>query len=196
MKSIINVGWLIASNWIRANRLWLVIGAFAVSVGGTAYFVNQYKEGQAAQRELKAERLYLEEYKRQQDAYNQKLKELTEAALKRQQELAAINTANEKRYHEANRRADAIRRKYDRLVADGFRLRDPKAPATNEGTRSAQGSSSTTTDSSNRSTSGGELSREATQFLLNFANDADRVVEQLKAAQDYAKQLHGLCSKQ
>lgn len=196
MKSIINVGWLIASNWIRANRLWLIIGAFIASVGGTAYFVNQYKEGQAAQRELKAERLYLEEYKRQQDAYNQKLKELTEAALKRQQELAAINTANEKRYHEANRRADAIRRKYDRLVADGFRLRDPKATTSNEGTRSTQGSSSTTTDSSNRSTSGGELSREATQFLLNFANDADRVVEQLKAAQDYAKQLHGLCSKQ
>lgn len=196
MKSIINVGWLIASNWIRANRLWLIIGAVVTSVGGTAYFVNQYKDGQAAQRELKAERLYLEEYKRQQDAYNQKLKELTEAALKRQQELAAINTANEKRYHEANRRADAIRRKYDRLVADGFRLRDPKAPATNEGTRSAQSSSSTTADSSNRSTSGGELSREATQFLLNFANDADRVVEQLKAAQDYAKQLHGLCSKQ
>lgn len=196
MKSIINVGWLFASNWIRANRLWLVIGAFVASVGGTAYFVNQYKEGQAAQRELKAERLYLEEYKRQQDAYNQKLKELTEAALKRQQELAAINTANEKRYHEANRRADSIRRKYDRLVADGFRLRDPKATTSNEGTRSTQGSSSTTTDSSNRSTSGGELSREATQFLLNFANDADRVVEQLKAAQDYAKQLHGLCSKQ
>lgn len=196
MKSIINVGWLIASNWIRANRLWLIIGAFFASVGGAAYFVNQYKDGQAAQRELKAERLYLEEYKRQQDAYNQKLKELTEAALKRQQELAAINTANEKRYHEANRRADAIRRKYDRLVADGFRLRDPKAPSTNEGTRSTQGSSPTTTDSSNRSTSGGELSREATQFLLNFANDADRVVEQLKAAQDYAKQLHGLCSKQ
>lgn len=195
MKSIINVGWLIASNWIRANRLWLVIGAFVASVGGTAYFVNQYKEGQAAQRELKAERLYLEEYKRQQDAYNQKLKELTEAALKRQQELAAINTANEKRYHEANKRAEAIRRKYDRLVADGFRLRDPKAPATNEGTRSTKGSSSTTPNSSNRSTSGGELSREATQFLLNFANDADRVVEQLKAAQDYAKQLHGLCSK-
>lgn len=195
MKSIINVGWLIASNWIRANRLWLALGAFVVSVGGTAYFVNQYKEGQAAQRELKAERLYLEEYKRQQDAYNQKLKELTEAALKRQQELAAINTANEKRYHEANKRAEAIRRKYDRLVADGFRLRDPKTPATNEGTRSTQGSSSTTTNGSNRSTSGGELSREATQFLLNFANDADRVVEQLKAAQDYAKQLHGLCSK-
>lgn len=195
MKSIINVGWLIASNWIRANRLWLVIGAFVASVGGTAYLVNQYKEGQAAQRELKAERMYLEEYKRQQDAYNQKLKELTEAALKRQQELAAINTANEKRYHEANKRAEAIRRKYDRLVADGFRLRDPKAPATNEGTRSAQGSSSTTPNSSNRSTSGGELSREATQFLLNFANDADRVVEQLKAAQDYAKQLHSLCSK-
>ena len=195
MKSIINVGWLIASNWIRANRLWLVIGAFVASVGGTAYFVNQYKEGQAAQRELKAERLYLEEYKRQQDAYNQKLKELTEAALKRQQELAAINTANEKRYHEANKRAEAIRRKYDRLVADGFRLRDPKAPATNEGTRNAQGSSSTTPYGSNRSTSGGELSREATQFLLNFANDADRVVEQLRAAQDYAKQLHGLCSK-
>lgn len=195
MKSIINVGWLIASNWIRANRLWLVIGAIAASVGGTAYFVNQYKEGQAAQRELKAERLYLEEYKRQQDAYNQKLKELTEAALKRQQELAAINTANEKRYHEANKRAEAIRRKYDRLVADGFRLRDPKATATNEGTRSTQGSSSTATNSSNRSASGGELSREATQFLLNFANDADRVVEQLKAAQDYAKQLHGLCSK-
>lgn len=195
MKSIINVGWLIASNWIRVNRLWLIIGAFIASVGGTAYFVNQYKEGRAAQRELKAERLYLEEYKRQQDAYNQKLKEITEAALKRQQELAAINTANEKRYHEANRRADAIRRKYDRLVADGFRLRDPKAPATNEGTRSPQGSSPTTTDRSNRSTSGGELSREATQFLLNFANDADRVVEQLKAAQEYAKQLHGLCSK-
>lgn len=195
MKSIINVCCLIALNWIRANRLWLVIGTFVASVGGTAYFVNQYKEGQAAQRELKAERLYLEEYKRQQDAYNQKLKELTEAALKRQQELAAINTANEKRYHEANKRAEAIRRKYDRLVADGFRLRDPKAPATNEGTRSAQGSSSTTPNSSNRSTSGGELSREATQFLLNFANDADRVVEQLKAAQDYAKQLHGLCSK-
>lgn len=195
MKSIINVGWLIASNWIRANRLWLAIGALAASVGGTAYFVNQYKEGQAARRELKAERLYLEEYKRQQDAYNQKLKELTEAALKRQQELAAINTANEKRYHEANKRAESIRRKYDRLVADGFRLRDPKATATNEGTRSTQGSPSTAPNSSNRSTSGGELSREATQFLLNFANDADRVVEQLKAAQDYAKQLHGLCSK-
>lgn len=196
MKSIINVGWLIASNWVRANRLWLIIGAIIASVGGTAYFMNQYKEGQAALRELKAERLYLEEYKRQQDAYNQKLKELTEAALKRQQELAAINTANEKRYHEANKRAEAIRRKYDRLVADGFRLRDPEAPTTNEGTRSTQGSSSTATDSSNRSTSGGELSREATQFLLNFANDADRVVEQLKAAQDYAKQLHSLCSKQ
>lgn len=185
----------LVTNWFRVNRLWVAGGILIASVGGTAYFVNQYKEGQAAQRELKAERLYLEEYKRQQDAYNQKLKELTEAALKRQQELAAINTANEKRYHEANKRAEAIRRKYDRLVADGFRLRDPKAPSTNEGTRSTQGSSPTTPNSSNRSTSGGELSREATQFLLNFANDADRVVEQLKAAQDYAKQLHGLCSK-
>lgn len=185
----------LVTNWFRVNRLWVAGGILLASVGGTAYFVNQYKEGQAAQRELKAERLYLEEYKKQQTAYNQKLKELTEAALKRQQELAAINTRIEKRYHDANKRADAIRRKYDRLVADGFRLRDPKATSTDPATRTTEGSASKPADGSNRETSGGELSREATQFLLDFANDADRVVEQLKAAQDYAKQLHQLCSK-
>lgn len=66
-------------------------------------------------------------------------------------------------------------------VRDGFRLRDPGASAS-----SACPSPNPTTVAGSDGPARGELSQEASGFLLSLANEADAVAEQLGACQRYA----------
>lgn len=178
-------------------RIWILLAAFISSIGGTGWLIHSYKEGQYAKRDLKASKEYVESLMRQQEEYNKRIQELNDAALKRQKELADLNTQIERKYHDAERKANENHAKWRDAVNNGFRLRDKYAKelARLQDSRIAKGGDSGTTNSSNPTTSEGELSRESTEFLLKFAADADRVVEQLRAAQEYAKSLHSICKR-
>ena len=179
-------------------KTYLIIGAFVSSIAGSVYFTSQYKDGQYAIKEQKIREAYIVELQKRQDEYNKKVEELNKKALERQTELANLNSELERKYANANKRANQTLAKYNDLVANGWRLRDPgtKTQSSEQLSKATSGSDSTTTNSGNGTTCSRELSREASDFLLRFASDADKVVEQLKVAQEYALRLKQICEKQ
>jgi hypothetical protein len=179
-------------------KLYLIIAAFVSSVGGSIYFTSKYKDGQYAIKERKARDEYIVELKKRQDEYNKKVEELNKEALKRQTELANLNSELERKYANANKRAEQALTKYNDLVTNGWRLRDPgsEPQPTVQLSHTSSNSDSSTSNSCNGTTRGRELSREASEFLLRFASDADKVVEQLRVAQEYALRLKQICEKQ
>ncbi len=183
---------------ISNRKLYLIIAAFVSSVGASVYFTAQYKDGQYAIKEQKVRDEYIAELKKRQDEYNARVEELNKKALERQTQLSNLNSELERKYANANKRADQALTKYNDLVSNGWRLRDPGTqtqPSMQLPNASSGGDSSTTTGS-NGASSGGELSREASEFLLQLASDADKVVEQLRVAQEYALRLKQICEKQ
>lgn len=176
-------------------RFYLILAAFISSVGASVYFTAQYKDGQYAIKEQKVRDEYIAELKKRQDEYNARVEELNRKALEKQQELSRLNSELERKYADANKRADQALAKYNDLVANGWRLRDPGAnnQYSLQLSDASRGDNSSTADGSNGASSGRELSREASEFLLQLASDADKVVEQLKIAQEYALRLKQIC---
>lgn len=179
-------------------KLYLIIAAFVSSVGGSVYFTSQYKDGQYAIKEQRVRDEYIVELQKRQDEYNARVEELNKKALERQTQLTNLNSELERKYANANKRADQALTKYNDLVANGWRLRDPgtQTQPSMQLPNTASDGNSPTTDGSNGASSGGELSREASEFLLRFASDADKVVEQLRVTQEYALRLKQICEKQ
>jgi hypothetical protein len=178
----------------QTAKVYIVALSFIASVLGTAYFTSNYKEGQFAIKQQTTEKKYIEDLKKSQDDYNERVKALNDSALKTQTELAKVNSELERKYDTANKKANDALGKYNSLIRDGWRLRDPgtsngSVQLPNTPSNSVPGAA----DSGNVSTSGAELSREASEFLLNFATDADKVVEQLLITQEYAKRLKEIC---
>lgn len=101
-----------------------------------------------------------------------------EAALAAQ----AAKYFNERMKREAQHMLDIAR------VRDGFRLRDPGASAVTPACASANPAAGAGSDGPAR----GELSESASAFLLSLANEADAVVEQLGACQQYALSVQSL----
>ena len=179
-------------------KLYLIIAAFVSSVGGSIYFTAQYKDGQYAIKEQKVRDAHIVELQKRQDEYNARVEELNKKALERQTQLTNLNSELERNYANANKRADQALTRYNDLVANGWRLRDPgtQTQPSTQLPNASSGGNSPTTNGSNGAPSGGELSREASEFLLRFASDADKVVEQLRVTQEYALRLKQICEKQ
>lgn len=176
-------------------KLYLIIAAFILSIGGSVYFTAQYKDGQYAIKEQKVRDEYIVELKKRQDEYNAKVEELNKKALERQEQLTNLNSELERKYANANKRADQALVKYNDLVTNGWRLRDPgtQTQPPMQLPNSTSGCNSPTTNGGNGTPSGRELSREASEFLLRLASDADKVVEQLRVSQEYALRLKQIC---
>lgn len=113
---------------------------------------------------------------------NAKIRELTDAARAAERiHTEALNSVSD---HYQGELRDAKKRHDDDLAAvrdGGLRLRDNYAAAVCPDTGRV---SETGTGASGHHAAGGtELSREATEFLLGLANEADQVARQLSACQ-------------
>lgn len=184
-------------NLIRDFKLIFILVLFSSSIFLTYHFTSKFKDGQYAIKEQKLKDEYIFKLKQQQEEYKLKIEELNRQALEQQRMLSDLNTKLEKKYADAKKKTDQAIAKYNNLLANGWRLYDFR---TRELFKSADGLSTETEDknsstsfSSFRTSCSGELSREASEFLLNLAADADKVVEQLKITQEYAKDLRKIC---
>ena len=101
--------------------------------------------------------------------------------------MAAVSTNYQRRLNDASKQAAADR---DAVRAGTIRLRDPNSPA---GLRAcgnfAAEASPTAPGRDDRAT--GELSAEATEFLLDLAADADQIALQLQACQSIVRADRG-----
>lgn len=178
-------------------KIYSLIAFYIFSIGASVYLTSEYKDGKYAKKEVEIRNNYTQELEKRQQEYNTKVEALNREALKQQAELANLNSELERKYGEAKKRVNKVTSKYNNLVANGWRLRDPnnESQPSSEMPRTTCGDNSTTTNSSNGSSNSGELSREATEFLLSFASDADKVVEQLKITQEYALRLRQACQQ-
>ena len=179
-------------------NIYLIIAAFVSSIGGSVYFTSQYKDGQYAIKERKIQDEYIAELQKRQEEYNKSVEELNKKALERQTELTNLNTELERKYVSANKRANQTLAKYNDLVSNGWRLRDRGAEInpSMQLPQTTKGDVTPASNGCNGTTGGRELSREASDFLLRLASDADKVVEQLRVTQEYALRLKQSCEKQ
>jgi hypothetical protein len=159
-------------------NLYVIIGlliTWFASLAGVGYWQNE--AGHVAERTVWQTRESTELR-----ADNDKIKTLEESARKAEQDkaaaLAAISTDYERKLSDAKKRlADDVAA----VRAGTLRLRDPGASSVH-----ACGSvTSETSSGAGRGDGGatGELSPEASGFLLDFANDADDVARQLQGCQ-------------
>jgi len=152
----------------------------AILVLGTVYLSFDYKDAKFAEIQLE---IATEQAKQ--------LKIATDKVRANEQTITNLQTQLEGSYDKENARVNEVLGHYTSLINDGFRLRDNRGIIC----RSVPSNGSTaTSDSSNQSASSGELSAEATGFLLNFAADADKVVNQFKICKKYAIGLRDTCS--
>jgi len=180
---------------MNSIKLYIWLAALAGLLGSTVYFTSSYKDGQYAIEKQKQSEQYIIDLKAQQDAYDKSLKIMTDAALAKQTALSKVNSELEKKYADANRKANETLGKYNDLVNNGWRLRDPGTETSVQVCRTSEGGIPGAADSGDGTASGRQLSKEASQFLLGFASDADKVVEQLKVVQEYALRLKSICEK-
>lgn len=121
----------------------------------------------------------------------QALKEATDRVRANELKIANLQTQLEGSYEKENARVNEVLLHYTGLINDGFRLRD-NSRVTSRPVPSIAATG--TSDSSNSATCSNELSAEATKFLLGFATDADKVVNQLVTCQQYATEIRNTCS--
>lgn len=180
-------------------KLYLIVGAIVSSLGSSVFFTAKYKDGQYAIKEQKQKDEYIAQLEKQQKEYNEKVKQLTDEANKKQKELSDLNSELERKYAAANKKINNVLSKYNDLLANGWRLRDPGAKPETEPSvpmpSCPQVGHPPATDGGNKPSCSGELSKQASEFLLRFAGEADSVVEQLKTTQEYALRLKKICEK-
>lgn len=146
-----------------------IIGVcWVLSLVFAVFITAQYKDGQFGEKEL---------YQAQ--VYNQQLTEKTEQFKAEQLKLIAenneklkalekVNTDLESKWKTAKKEQKAAVEKYKELVKKGWVLKDPVSQC--------------------------NLSNDLTSFLVDFASEADLVVQQLKTTQKYALELRQICS--
>lgn len=178
-------------------RIHLIVSFFLASMASSAYFTAQYKDGQYAKREQRINEVYLKELEQRHQEYAQRLSELNQQALKKQTDLAKINSRLERQYHEANKNKQRALDRYLNLVRHGVRL--PDAPEADDCAvqlpNTPEGGASRATHCGDGTARGGKLPATTARALGHLAADADRVVEQLRVSQEYAKLLRDICSK-
>lgn len=133
------------------------------------YITWQYQEGRYAKEEAAAQIAYNTQLTEKVAEFQKQQKLLTEEANAKIKELQDLNTNLEKKWNTALKDKNAAVAKYDKLIAEGWVLKDP--------------------------TSKCELSATTAKFLVTMAMEADLVVEQLKTSQEYARNLRNLYAR-
>lgn len=153
----------------------LAIG-LVVGVLGGWYFTAEYKDA-----------TWTASIDKQKSEAATKLQAATERALAAERKNNALSNQLEKQHVEATQKLDVVLADNRRLTRELGGLRDP-------GRRPSCGSSmpsdSTTTGQPEGGTAGAELSAEASEFLLEFARDADRAAQYAQTCRAWIQQLN------
>lgn len=152
----------------------LIAGAIvlALACGGTWHFTKSY---------------YVNKYEAQisktQSDHDKKVSELTNEKLEIERQLGEsrneIDVEHNKAIEDLNARIESLRR-------DNVRLRDPGASKTS---CSAPRDPGATGSSSEGDETAGLLSRQASEFLWDFAGEADRTLEELRSCKKWVDEV-------
>lgn len=155
-------------NWIK----WVGGGiAILVIAFGTWHFTSKYKDA-----------VWQEKFSTyQKDLAEMHQKNLNEV-LNKERESREIAAKIEVKYHETTDQIAALRNTNARLAHELGGLRDPGKTNTTAGVGVPQG---TTSGNTANTTPQGQLSREASRFLLDFAEDADRAAAYANACYEW-----------
>jgi hypothetical protein len=178
-----------------------VVGAIAILglLSGMAYMVKSYLDGvdkKAFDRGIAEEKARWQgrESKELADA-NLKISSLNDAYREREAAFALEINGLAAKHEEGKRNAKAIHDRDVAAVRAGFRLRDnARSAAPCEGSGGGAAPTAVAATGKPDGAGGGELSEEATGFLLSEANRADAVVETLGKLQDLALSYWKECS--
>jgi hypothetical protein len=116
-----------------------------------------------------------------------KLQEATERALATERKNTELGNQLEKQHVESTQNLDRVLADNRRLTRELGGLRDPGRRQSCGGSVPAPGDP---TGQPAPSATGGELSAEASEFLLEFARDADRAAQYAKTCYDWTQQLN------
>ena len=134
-----------------------------LSILVACYITWQYQEGRYAKEEAAAQIAYNKQITEKIANFQKQQEALNAEANAKIKELQTLNTNLEKKWNTALKEKNAAVANYDKLIAEGWVLKDP--------------------------TSKCDLSATTAKFLVEMAMDADLVVEQLLTSQEYAKNL-------
>ncbi len=156
------------------TQIKIIVGALilALSCGGTWYFTKTH---------------YIDKYEAQiaktQSEHDKKVTDLTNDKLDLERQLGEtrneIEVEHNKAIEDLNARIESLRR-------DNVRLRDPGASKTS---CSAPRDPGATGGSSDGDEATGLLSRQATEFLWDFAGEADRTLEELRTCKRWVDEV-------
>ena len=120
------------------------------------------------------------------DTYKRELAEMHQKnlneVLNKEREAREHAAEIEVKYHETTDQIQSLRNTNSRLARELGGLRDPGRANTTAGVGVPQG---TTSGNTSDAASQGQLSREASRFLLNFAEDADRAAAYANACYEW-----------
>lgn len=134
-----------------------------------AVFITiQYKDGQFSEKELYQAQIYNQQLTEKTEQFKAEQLKLIDENNKKLKALEKVNTDLESKWRTAKNEQKVAVEKYKELVKNGWVLKDPVNQC--------------------------NLSNDFTSFLVNFASEADLVVQQLKTTQKYAMELRQVCS--
>jgi hypothetical protein len=158
------------------NLLIALAAGLLVGVLGGWYFTAEYKDA-----------TWTASIDKQKSEAATKLQAATERALAAERKNNELGTQLEKQHVEATQKLDATLADNRRLARELGGLRDPgRRPSCGNTLPSA----STTSGQSDSTTTGTELSAEASEFLLEFARSADAAAQYAKTCYDWTQQLN------
>lgn len=153
----------------------LAVGLLVGVLGGW-YFTAKYKDA-----------TWTASIDKQKSEAATKLQAATERAITAERQNTDLSNKLEKQNVESNQKLDATLADNRRLTRELGGLRDPgRRPSCGNTLPSA----STTSSQPDSGSTGAELSAEASEFLLEFARDADRAAQYAKTCYDWTQQLN------
>jgi hypothetical protein len=159
-------------------RTALVALAIGLGVGavGSWYLTAEYKDA-----------AWTASIEKQKVKAAEQLQAATDRAISAERRQNELSTQLEVKHVESERELDKALSTNRRLVRELGGLRDPGRRPSCGGTVPTD---STTSAELEAGTTGAELSAEASEFLLEFARDADRAAQYAKTCYDWTKQLN------
>lgn len=157
------------------NLLIALVAGLLVGVLGGWHFTAKYKDA-----------TWTASINKQKSEAATKLQEATERAITAERQNTDLSNKLEKQNVESNQKLDATLADNRRLARELGGLRDPgRRPSCGNTLPSA----STTSNQPDSGSTGAELSVEASEFLLEFARDADRAAQYASTCRAWIKQI-------
>lgn len=183
---------MITTIWLFVRTFWQPILGAIIAVALIGYY-NHHVNGLIDEAVSKERTLWQAQAAKDREAATNKIAEITQRErAKEQASTAIINAQAAKHQKEIQDEKDQRRRDVAAARSGALKLRDPGTT-----TSACAGSSRTgppaTTASQRDGASLTELSAEATEFLLELANDADAVARQLTSAQAVIGEYQRVC---